>query len=317
MRCGSRSILTLAVLVLAGGAALRAETLTFVHQQRYAMGTMFDVLVYHASKVEAERAAGKALDEVDRLDRVLSHFKPDNDLARLVREGRGVFVSVDRDLFEVIQESVRVSRLSAGKFDVTIAPLLKTWKRAFAEGRAPSEQEIAAARRCVGYEKIETREPDSIRFSSDCVEIDLGGIGKGFAVDRATAVLAAAGITRALVNAGSSSIAAIGAPPDRSGWPVSLATGTMLPLRDASISTSQQPTEGLGETLDPQAAAPARNRMAVSVVARRATLSDALSTTLLMLSIEEGRTLLSQFGDANAYWVSANGKVEAVYSGSR
>jgi thiamine biosynthesis lipoprotein len=317
MRCGSRSILTLAVLLLAGGAALRAETLTFVHQQRYAMGTMFDVLVYHASKVDAERAAGRALDEVDRLDRILSHFKPDNDLARLVREGRGVFVSVDRDLFEVIQESVRVSRLSAGKFDVTIAPLLKTWKRAFAEGRDPSEQEIAAARRCVGYEKIETREPDSIRFSSDCVEIDLGGIGKGFAVDRATAVLAAAGITRALVNAGSSSIAAIGAPPDRSGWPVSLATGTMLPLRDASISTSQQPTEGLGETLDPQAASPARSRMAVSVVARRATLSDALSTTLLMLSIEEGRTLLSQFGDANAYWVSANGKVEAVYSGSR
>jgi FAD:protein FMN transferase len=317
MRCGSRSILTLAVLVLAGGAALRAETLTFVHQQRYAMGTMFDVLVYHASKVDAERAAAKALDEVDRLDRVLSHFKPDNDLARLVREGRGVFVSVDRDLFEVIQESVRVSRLSAGKFDVTIAPLLKTWKRAYARGRDPSEQEIAAARRCVGYEKIETREPDSIRFSSDCVEIDLGGIGKGFAVDRATAVLAAAGITRALVNAGSSSIAAIGAPPDRSGWPVSLAAGTMLPLRDASISTSQQPTEGLGETLDPQAAAPARNRMAVSVVARRATLSDALSTTLLMLSIEEGRTLLSQFEDANAYWVSASGKVDAVYPDSR
>jgi FAD:protein FMN transferase len=280
------------------------------------MGTMFDVLVYYASKVDAERAVDKALNEVDRLDRVLSHFKPDNDLARLVREGRGVFVPVDRDLFEVIQESMRVSRLSAGKFDVTIAPLLKTWKRAYTEGRDPSEQEIAAARRCVGYEKIETREPDSIRFSSNCVEIDLGGIGKGFAVDRAMAVLAAAGITRALVNAGSSSIAAIGSPPDRLGWPVSLAPGTVLTLRDASISTSQQPAEGLGETLDPQSAAPARSRMSVSVVAPRATLSDALSTTLLMLSVEEGRTLISQFKDAGAYWVSASGQVEAAYHGS-
>ena len=80
----------------------------------------------------------------------------------------------------------------------------------------------ATARRCVGYEKIETSAPDRIRFRSDCVEIDLGGIGKGYAVDRAIAVLKAAGIRHALVNAGGSSIAAIGAPPGTKGWPVRL-----------------------------------------------------------------------------------------------
>ena len=94
------------------------------------MGTMFDIVVYHASREEAERAIEKAMDEIVRLDQVMSDFEADSDLSRLVREGRRGVVPVDPSLYEVIQESLMFSRRSGGKFDVTIAPLLKTWKRA-------------------------------------------------------------------------------------------------------------------------------------------------------------------------------------------
>lgn len=283
------------------------------------MGTMFDIVAYHASHEEAERAVAKAMNEIVRLDRVMSHFKADSDLSKLVRDGHGDAVPVEPSLFEVIQESLMFSRRSSGKFDVTIAPLLKTWTSARAEGREPSADEIARARRCVGYQNIEPTAPNRIRLRSDCVEIDLGGIGKGYAVDRAIDVLKAAGIRHALINAGSSSIASIGSPPDRQGWPVLLnarVTGhQILLLRDRSISTSEQSPSG--ETLDPQTGAPTESTLTVSVVAPRATVSDALSTTLLMLSLEEGRKLLAQFAGVSALWMTGSGELKAAYGESQ
>jgi thiamine biosynthesis lipoprotein len=306
-------------LMLQHAVPLHTGSLHAVEQHLYSMGTMFDVVAYHASRQEAERAVAKAIDEIVRLDRVMSHFRTDSDLSRLVRDGRGGAVSVDPSLFEVIEESLTVSRRSGGKFDVTIAPLLEIRAKAAAKGRDPSAREIADARRCVGYEKIETRAPDLIRLRSDCLEIDLGGIGKGYAVERAIGILKAAGIRHALINAGSSSIAAIGSPPGRRGWPVRLnarvAGHQMLLLRDGSISTSEQsPSLGI---LDPDDGAPARSTLTVSVVAPSATISDALSTALMVLPLDDGRKLLSQFADVSALWMTPAGELTAAYGESQ
>jgi len=289
--------------------------LVFQHRQRYAMGTMFDVLVYHESSVVAGRAAEKALDEVVRLDRILSHFDKDSDLSRLVRDGRAGFVRVDPNLYEVLEQSLRISQLSSGKFDVTIGPLVQIWKQARLENRVPSDAELAQAKRCVGFDKIELRAPDQVRLNSDCSALDLGGIGKGYAVDRAIAILRTCGITNALINAGSSSIAAMGAPPNREGWLVNLSSasdGPTLFLKDTSISTSQQPDQS-GDIVDPQAAAPIRSRVTVSVIAPSATLSDALSTAVLLLPVEASRQLLTRFEGVSAYWVSADGRLEGSH----
>jgi thiamine biosynthesis lipoprotein len=328
MRFAERRSFAIGLCLLVASTSPTAETLSFVHQTRYCMGTMFDIVVYHASKPDAELAVGRAMDEIVRLDRVLSNFKADSDLSTLNREGRRGFVRVDPSLYEVIQESLAFSRRSGGKFDVTIAPLLRAWKEAHEEGRKPSGAEIARASRCVGYEKLEVEGPDRIRFRSDCVELDLGGIGKGYAVDRGVAVLEAAGIERALINAGGSSIAAIGAPPALAGWPVRLGASVSgretLLLRDGSISTSQQnlvehafePSQ-FGEILDPHRGAPIQGRGSVSVVAPSATASDALSTTLLLLSTEEGVRLLAGFPDVSALWISAGGTLTAAYRESQ
>lgn len=327
MRFGNLQVSAVVPVFLLASAPAHAKPLSPIHQQRYCMGTMFDIVVYHSSRADAERAVAKAFDEILRLDRVLSHFKPDSDLSKLVREAPGAFVAVEPSLYEVLQQSIDFSRRSGGTFDVTIAPLLRTWKDAHAGGRRPSDADIAAARRCVGYEKLELRAPDRVRLGSDCVEIDLGGIGKGYAVDRAMTVLKVAGIRHALINAGSSSIAAIGAPPGRAGWPVRLGASvsgrTTLLLRDASISTSQQnvlpfasEAGSFGEILDPRTGAPAESPAAVSVVGASATVSDALSTTLLMLSTDESRKLLEQFADVSALWISA-GELQSSYRPAR
>ena len=280
------------------------------------MGTMFDIVAYDARRDEAARAMERALDEVARLDRVLSHFKPESDLSRVMREGRGAFVRVDPDLHDVLALSLETSRRSGGVFDVTIAPLLRVWKAAYESDRNPTAAEIAQARRCVGYGFVELEPPDRVRLHSECVELDLGGIGKGYAVDRAIAVLQRAGIRNAVVNAGSSSIAAIGGGPDGQGWLVRLGWQEER-LRDATFSTSQQAYVNapalLGETMDPRTGAPAENRLAVSVIASTAALSDALSTTLLILPIEEGKTMLAQYPDVSAAWVSRKGDVLHVY----
>jgi thiamine biosynthesis lipoprotein len=323
MRFASRWF-ALGLALFSASWSLRAETLAAVHQQRYCMGTMFDIVAYHPSRQDAERAVGNAMEEIARLDRVMSNFKADSDLQKLNREGGRGFMVVEPSLYEVIQESLTVSQRSGGIFDVTIAPLLRTWHDARAAGRAASAAEIAAARRCVGYENIEVRAPNQIRFRSDCLEIDLGGIGKGYAVERGIAILKSAGMRAAIVNGGGSSIAAFGAPPGREGWPVQVGvTGKgsrVLLLRDRSMSTSQQDLVALpfapgtfGEILDPRTGAPAAGRTAVTVVGPSATVADALSTTLVMLSMEEAARLLRQFGDVSALWISAAGEVKGAY----
>ena len=307
------SALRLVLFLGLASTFLRADTLSLVHRQRYSMGTMFDVIVYHPSRPDAEQAIEKAMAEIVRLDQVMSHYKADSSLSKLNREGGTGFMAVEPSLYEVIQESISFSRHSGGAFDVTIAPLLRTWKNAYADGRRPTANEISEAKRCVGYEKIETVAPDRIRFRSDCVELDLGGIGKGYAVDRAIAILKAAGIRHALVNAGGSSITAFGAPPGTKGWQVTVGARKVVLLRDSSMSTSQQS----GEILDPRTGSPANTTMAVSVLTRSGTTADALSTTLVIVPIAEGMKLLDRFPDASAFWISAGGDIQASYGESR
>lgn len=318
MRFAERSLPAVVLISLALSASIGStEPPAAVHRHRYSMGTMFDILVHHASREDAARAVESALDEIQRLDAVMSHYKADSELMRLNRDARDGFVRVDASLYDVLRESGAVSRGSGGIFDVTVAPLLKMWRRADAEMRRPSAAEIAEARRCVGYELVDLAPPDRIRFKSDCVEIDLGGIGKGYAAERAMAILTAAGVRHAVINAGGSSITAIGAPPGRNGWPVAVGERVLL-LRGMSLSTSRQdPGSTADPIVDPSSGAPAAAALAVSVIAPRATVADALSTALVPLSVDEGTRVAARFAGVTAIWTSPAGEIRATSRAAR
>lgn len=166
MRSASRSALCLALVAQLAAVSLRADALVLVHQQRYSMGTMFDILVYHASRDEANRAITRALAEIVRLDQVMSHYRADSNLSTLHRDGAKGFVAVDPSLYEVVEESLWFSRLSGGRFDVTIAPLLTTWKEAAVEGRRPSEAETSKAAKCVGFDTAEQTAEKAAQYAT-------------------------------------------------------------------------------------------------------------------------------------------------------
>ena len=312
----------IAVLSTVGVATVRPSTggPVFIHSQRYSMGTMFDIAAHHPARAQAERAIESALAEVVRLDHVLSHFDPESDLSRLVRRGPGVLVDVDPALYDVLNESMEISRRSGGRFDVTVGPLVRVWQTAQTGGQTPSPGAIAKARRCVGFEKVKLVPQDRVELASDCLSIDLGGIGKGYAVEQALRILHGAGLEHAVVNAGQSSIAAMGHPPQRDGWIIDLNVDGIslgrVELKDGALSTSRQGHVPLragglayGDIIDPERGRPVESSTTVIVRAPSAMHADALSTTLLLLPIEEGKRVLEGFPRASALWISAEGKV--------
>jgi len=229
-------------------------------------------------------------------------------------------------LYRIIGEALQYSRLSGGKFDVTVGPLVNLWKAAIRGGQPPSSADEEKVRACVGYQKVELLPPDRVQFQSPCTQIDLGAIGKGYALDQAAAVLRAHGISRALLDAGGSTLVAMGTPPGQAGWPVHLKDPSnrvdpVVMLSDSSVSTSEQTPPSLlspetaGHIIDPDSGSPERTPFAVSVVARTGTASDALSTALLLVGPDKGKELVKTVVGVAAVWISADGKSELASSG--
>jgi len=326
-----RSSKTLAVAGLMGwiplllaGPPLAKNLL--VHKTKYSMGTVYEIAAYDPSPEHASEAIDKAFAEIVQLDNMLSNYKPESDLSQLNRNGHFHAVKVPADLYRVIEESVKYSKLSGGKFDITVAPLVDLWKAALRGDRVPTEAEQEKLRACVGYEKIEMIPPDMVEFHSPCMRIDLGSIGKGYAVDRAVGILRAYGIENALVDAGQSSIYGMGAPPGQSAWEVHLRDPShrvdpTVMLRENSVSTSEQTPESLlgnetaGHIIDPDNGKPLQTKYALSIVVKTGTASDALSTTLLLAGPEKGKPIVKQIADAAAIWISAEGETETVTTG--
>jgi FAD:protein FMN transferase len=323
---------TIAGLLLAAFSATSATapelTAPPFHKNKYIMGTVFEIVVYDPSLAHAAQAMEEALKEIVRLDGVMSNYKTDSELSRLNRTAHFRAQVVSPDLFRVIEESLRYSKLSGGKFDVTVGPLVDRWKAAMRGEPAPSRAEEEKLRACVGFEKVELIPPNQIEFHSPCLQIDLGAIGKGYAVDRAVEILRAREIESALVDAGGSTFYGMGSPPGHAGWLVHLRDPSneidpQVMLCENSVSTSEQTPKSLlgnesaGHIIDPETGAPSGTRYALSVVAKTGTASDALSTTLLLVGPEKGRGLVEGMGDVAAIWVSPEGQTEIATSGPR
>src|SRR6266852_6390463 len=266
----------------------------FVHKKKYVMGTVFEIVAYGESPAQVADAVEQAFREIVRLDNVMSDYKADSALSRLNHSSHSLPQPVPPDLYRVIGEALQYSRLSGGKFDVTVGPLVNLWKAAIRGGPTPSSAEEEKVRTCVGYQKVELLPPDRVKFHSSCTQIDLGAIGKGYALDRAAEVLRSHGVSRALLDAGGSTIVSMGAPPGQKGWLVHLRDPSnrvdpQVMLSDSSVSTSEQTPPSLlehgspGHIIDPDKGVPVRTPFAVSAVANTGTASDALSTTLLLV----------------------------------
>ena len=326
MRCDRRRAAALISFFLIASFVQSSENQVLVYKKKYIMGTIFEIAAYDQSSEHASNAIEKAFQEVVRLDNLLSNYKSDSALSNLNRSAHFHAEKVPSDLYRAIDQAVQFSRLSDGKFDISVAPLVNLWKAALRGEGTPSRAQQEEVRSCVGYEKIDLTPPDRISFRSSCLQLDLGAIGKGYAVDRAAEVLHSLGIRDALVNAGGSTIFAMGSPPDQTGWLVHLRDPSnkidpQVMLKDGSVSTSEQTAPSLlghdsaGHIIDPDTGMPLKTVFTVSAVSRTASASDALSTTLLLLGPTKGTALIESMADVSAIWISHEAHVETVTGG--
>ena len=317
---------SICLFVFLASTSLSSTPACFIHKKKYLMGTVFDIVAYGDSLTRVSDAVDRAFQEMGRLDDVMSDYKSDSALSRLNRSAHFQAQTVPPDLYRVIEESLQYSRLSDGKFDITVAPLANLWKAAVRGQPAPSAAELEKVRACVGYQNIKLLPPDKVEFRSPCLQIDLGAIGKGYALDRAVEVLRRNGISNALLDAGGSSIYAMGKPPGQRTWALKLRDpskklGPQVMLSDSSVSTSEQTPRSalmknsLGHVVDPGEGVPLQTAFAVSVVAKTATVSDALSTTLLLMGPERGEHLIKQLPETAAIWISSDGRSKSVSGG--
>jgi thiamine biosynthesis lipoprotein len=290
---------------------------TFRHP---AMGTEFAVYLYSQSQAEAAADADEVFEEVDRIEQELSNYRESSELSRIVREAASGPVTTDPETFRFLEDSVHWSEASDGAFDITVGPLMKVWGFFQHAGRVPTDAELERVRAAVGYRNLildpATR---TVRFRVPGVELDPGGMGKGFAVDAAVAILRAHHVTAALLSAGSSTLYALGSPPGKPGWSVVVPDGTgehrtisTVLLRDTSLSSANCNEKNFTadghlycHIMDPRTLRPVEGRLHVSIIDPSATTSDALSNVLFVDTPAQSIIFLKRYApEARAIIVS-------------
>jgi thiamine biosynthesis lipoprotein len=270
-------------------------------------------------------AAREALDEVDALEAALTVFRETSELVRVNREAAAGPVEVTPGLFALLRLCRDLHAATAGAFDPTSTPLSRGWGFLAREGRQPAPEEIAEARNLVGMEKVELGEAErTVRFTTPGVELNLGAIGKGWALDRVAGSLRARGVSRALLSAGGSSLLGWG----NEVWELALRPGGAgfgtLRLRDAALGTSgageqhfEQDGRRFGHVLDPRAGWPAEGVWSASVVADEAAVADALATALLVGGPEAAEALCASRPGTMAILVLESRKGQMLLFGRR
>jgi thiamine biosynthesis lipoprotein len=255
-----------------------------------AMGTAFTIVAYGDDRGRLQSAVAQGLEEARRLDQMLSNYKPDSEWSQINREAANGPVHISKEMFDLLAACVEYSRASEGAFDITVGPLMKVWGFYKGSGHLPHRAEVRGALNFLGYKYLLLdAASQTVRFAKPGVELDPGGIGKGYAVDRIAQILKDNGLQHALVSGGGSSIYAIGAPPHESGWKLEIKDPrnpakpieTVL-LHDESMSTSGSYekffyAEGklYSHIMDPRTGYPAQGMLSTSVIAPRTLDSEA------------------------------------------
>lgn len=266
-----------------------------------AMGSAFSVIVYGDDETRMEEAIDAAHTEALRLDRLLSNYRPSSEWSAVNRFAAGAPVKVSAELFRLLAACLEYSRRSQGTFEISVGPLMKTWGFYKGTGNLPAAAEVKSSLEKVGYRHVVLDAVNqTVRFDREGVDLDPGGIGKGYAVDRMVDVLRNKGVTTGLVSGGGSSIYALGAPPGEVGWTVKIRdprdetkTAIEISLKDESISTSGSYekfflAEGrmYSHIMDPRTGYPAQGMLAASVIAPRTLDSEAWTKPVFILGRE-------------------------------
>ena len=287
---------------------------------RVTMGVEARIVLYAHDQQQSDAAVNAAYVRLAELDGVLSDYRADSDLNRLCAAPAGKPVRVHPDLFNVLRNGQEVSAASRGAFDITIGPLVELWREARRTGTLPGESQVADARARVGYEHIVLDSTaETVTLQLPAMQLDLGGIAKGYAAEQAVNTLRAHGIASALV-ALAGDVVVSEAPPGEQGWCIAIDHGSggaptkSVVLAHAAVSTSGSNQQFMtidgtrySHIIDPRkahhtAALGLTSPTIVTVISHdgQGGRADALASAACILGSHEGAALIAQFPDCTA-----------------
>lgn len=297
----------------------RPEATYLVQLSRTAMACEFQIFLTAEHPPHAPEVAMEALDLIDRLEDQLTIYRPHSEVSRLNALAAEQPMPVEPKLFELLRECATLFHETQGAFDITSGPLSEVWGFSRRQGRLPSDEELAQALMLVDGRHLQLDEHNrTVRFAQEGVRINLGGIGKGYALDQAARRLRMGGVDNFIFHGGRSSVIAAGhrvpERPRQNPWTVGIGHPMrperrlgLMRLHDRAMGTSGTATQSFhhqgkryGHILDPRTGRPAEGVLSVTVLADDAATADALSTALYVLGPEKATEFCRRHPDVSA-----------------
>jgi thiamine biosynthesis lipoprotein len=289
----------------------------------FAMATRFELVLYGEDQLHLRSAGEEALEEIERCDAQLSYYRPDSEISWINHHAAKYPIKVEPRLFTLFKQCRALHELTDGAFDLTIAPLMRAWHFIRDHGGVPTADDLESARNKTGMHYLELDdEASTIYFRHAGMEIDLGGFGKGYAIGRAIDLLKENGVSCALLQGGTSSIATIGCPPGQKFWQVELREPfhdefiPRIKLVDTCLSLSAIHgksfiAEGkrFGHIINPQTGEPVAKTLAAAVTGTDAAVCEALSKALMIHSSSWLTTMEARFPQYQCLMAGADDKL--------
>ncbi len=313
------------VAALAAGQA-EPEQLDRYEAAQPHMGVLYKIVLYAPDDATAERAADAAFARVAKLNEIMSDYDEESELSLLSQSSPTAQpIKVSDDLWRVLIRAQAFSERSGGAFDVTIGPVTRLWRKSRRTKELPSDVELTDVLAAVGYQHVQLDEQArTVSLARPNMQLDLGGIAKGYAADEALAAMRKHGVTRAIVDA-SGDIAIGDPPPDKSGWLIGVAAlerngppSRILLLTNCAVATSGDAWQFVeidgkrySHIVNPRTGLGLTDRSSVTIVAPDCTTADALASAVSVLGPAKGIELVEQTCGAAALIVRApNGETE-------
>lgn len=274
------------------------------------MGSIFEFIIVCESENKAEAFLNLALDEIMRLESLLSEFKSDSIVSKINDNAGRCPVQVPNEVFQLIKRSIAISNLTQGAFDITVSPLKKLYNFKNENFQFPTETDLKSALNLVDYSKLELLDGQSVFLKKEGMKLSLSAIGKGYAADMVKKIWMENGLESGVISA-SGDLCSIGSRIDGTDWKIGIADPNdrqksllYLPLNNGAIATSGDYEQFFiykgkkyGHNINPKSGLPVSGIKSVSVASRSAELSDALATAVYIMGVEAGTYLIDQLPD--------------------
>ncbi|QRM91036.1 FAD:protein FMN transferase [Lacinutrix sp. WUR7] len=287
------------------------------------MGSRFDISVVANNKKEGEAFINIAVEEIERIEKLISSWD-ENSQTSLINSKAGITpVKVDAELFHLIERALKISKLTSGAFDISYASMDKIWKFDGSMTAMPSEEIIKQSVDKVGYQNILLDQKEQTVFlKRKEMKIGFGGIGKGYAADKAKILLQSKGVKAGIINA-SGDLNAWGKQPNNKDWMVAIVNPlnkdkvfSWLPIHNQAVVTSGNYEkyvtfngELYSHIIDPRTGYPSKGILSVSIFTKSAELADALATSVFVMGVEVGLDFINQLKDVECIIVDGDNKI--------